>query len=528
MDAVGVAGLTIAVLDQLWKLGDRTAELVANFRSFDSDTRTLETKICDESNRTRALQKLLFDKSSTYGGKALFEQFDSDVQEQIQVLLEQASDILDQAYKVLSRTLGSPVKGSGFLNSDSANTDDLESKPPGSFQRLRWSFSSKKRVEAIVREFSEYNDRIHENVKLWCLGTSIGVNLQHLQRLETDINSRVLGFDVDARLQLANQENRSTKILEMSGPQLHRALVEIQPIGENFGIFRLEGKPMLAEYRSYAADSPVPVELDDRTRDLVDKLANLLHQPKEVIFRTPRCQGWVRQIQHNRVAYLFNIPAAADTKPITLLDVLNATPPSLSQKFCLATKLSRCISQLQLVQWVHESFRSENIVFFPQTNTPDAGSNPEGQIDFAEPWVFGFEFSRPEAYFSQGAEDTCLARNIYRHPDRQLSPTQIFNKIHDIYALGVVLLEVGLWQPATSLEKYAFTKVQDPQAIKRRLIQQAEKRLGSKMGDRYKSVVLKCLQGDFAITDDTKEDLKLQQAFRAHVVDVLQKATASI
>lgn len=78
------------------------------------------------------------------------------------------------------------------------------------------------------------------------------------------------------------------------------------------------------------------------------------------------------------------------------------------------------------------------------------------------------------------------------------------------------------------MEKYAFTKVQDPQAIKRRLIQQAEKRLGSKMGDRYKSVVLKCLQGDFAITDDTKEDLKLQQAFRAHVVDVLQKATASI
>ncbi|KAF5962902.1 ankyrin repeat domain-containing protein, partial [Fusarium bulbicola] len=164
----------------LWKLGDRTAELVANFRSFDS----------------------------TYGGKALFEQFDSDVQEQIQILLEQASDILDQAYKVLSRTLGSPLK------------------PPGPFQRLRWSFSSKKRVEAIVREFSEYNDRIHENVKLWCLGTSIGVNLQHLQRLETDMNSRALGFDFDARLQLATQQNRTTQSLEMSGPQLHRGLVE--------------------------------------------------------------------------------------------------------------------------------------------------------------------------------------------------------------------------------------------------------------------------------------------------------------
>jgi hypothetical protein len=37
-------------------------------------------------------------------------------------------------------------------------------------------------------------------------------------------------------------------------------------------------------------------------------------------------------------------------------------------------------------------------------------------------------------------------------------------------------------------------------------------------------VVLKCLQGNFEVSDDTKEDLKLQQAFRAQVVDVLQKA----
>jgi hypothetical protein len=32
MDPLSIAGLTIAVLDQLWKMGDRTAELVSNFR----------------------------------------------------------------------------------------------------------------------------------------------------------------------------------------------------------------------------------------------------------------------------------------------------------------------------------------------------------------------------------------------------------------------------------------------------------------------------------------------------------------
>jgi hypothetical protein len=36
MDPLSIAGLTIAVLDQLWKMGDRTAELVSNFREFDN------------------------------------------------------------------------------------------------------------------------------------------------------------------------------------------------------------------------------------------------------------------------------------------------------------------------------------------------------------------------------------------------------------------------------------------------------------------------------------------------------------
>lgn len=48
------------------------------------------------------------------------------------------------------------------------------------------------------------------------------------------------------------------------------------------------------------------------------------------------------------------------------------------------------------------------------------------------------------------------------------------------------------------------------------------------MGEKYKSVVLKCLQGNFGVIDDTKEDLKLQQAFRAQVVEVLQRAAENV
>lgn len=79
-----------------------------------------------------------------------------------------------------------------------------------------------------------------------------------------------------------------------------------------------------------------------------------------------------------------------------------------------------------------------------------------------------------------------------------------------------------------SLEKNGFAKVQDPIGIKKHLIKHTEKRLANKMGERYKNLVLKCLKGDFEVHDDTKEDLKLQQAFRAQVVEVLQRAAENV
>ena len=44
------------------------------------------------------------------------------------------------------------------------------------------------------------------------------------------------------------------------------------------------------------------------------------------------------------------------------------------------------------------------------------------------------------------------------------------------------------------------------------------------MGSKYRDIVLQCLNTEFSVIDDTKEDLKLQQAFRSQVVDVLERA----
>ncbi|CEF83668.1 unnamed protein product [Fusarium graminearum] len=560
-DPLSIAGLTLAVIDQVWKVSERTAELISNFRKFDNDTKTLENKIRDENSRNRALRRLLFDPSPIYGNETMFEQFDSEVQNHIQVFFEQATGVIDEAFQILSRRQGKtdankdqpessgqsypsshlvtipmltvPVSKS---SSKSSSTENLLKSV--SVQRLRWSLLDKKRIEVIVHNFSDLNARIHENIKLWSLATSMGIDLQHLERLKENNDAKTLGFDIDAKLHMvATMTQPISQTLEVEDPLVRQDLNKVTTFEDKFGIFHWDGKPMLVEYRSYNLQSPVPVDLDPRSKDLVDSLASLLHQPKEMVFRTPRCTGWVRQINHNRVAYIFAVPEGGEPAPVSLLKALppldsssssQLPTPSLGHRFQLAHKLARCISQLQLVKWVHESFRSENILFFPQPSTEATAGLAETRLDLTKPWVLGFEFSRPEMYFSHGHGDYNAARDVYRHPRRQQNPTEPFNKLHDVYALGVVLLEIGLWQPAMSLERHGFSSVKEPKAIQKYLIKVAEKRLSSKVGEKYQKVVLKCLRGNFEVDNDTKEDTKLQVAFRSQVVDILEKIADAI
>ena len=159
---------------------------------------------------------------------------------------------------------------------------------------------------------------------------------------------------------------------------------------------------------------------------------------------------------------------------------------------------------------------------------PSEHRNPVPDVDFTQPWVLGFQYSRQEPDFSVGYEELNIKRDVYKHPSRQGLPQEIFNKTHDIYALGVVLLEIGLWEPAITLEKNHFAFTTDPGYIRARLLQQAERRLESKVGRKYRDLVLRCLNGDFDVQNDSKGDLKLQQALRREVVDVLEKAAQAV
>lgn len=304
----------------------------------------------------------------------MFEQFDADVRDEIHQFLEIARDVLHQAYRLLrhrqegsdktmetrsaskSRTM--PILTKGYNDSTlSPASSEMSLRRPSSFHKLWWSVRDKKRIQQILQDFMDLNGRIHENIKLWCLGTSIGVNMQHLNRLQENAYSRALGFDVDAGLQIAvSQTHVPPYSLKVDDPELCAMIDMAESIRNgSFSILTNRKPAILIERRSYAPQASIPFEMDNRTHELVNQLAGLLHQRKGAVFRTPPCQGWIKSAHENTVAFVFHVPDSVEPSPTSMLEILQSTDmgsPSLGSRFWLAVKLARFISQLQLVKWV--------------------------------------------------------------------------------------------------------------------------------------------------------------------------------
>ena len=113
-----------------------------------------------------------------------------------------------------------------------------------------------------------------------------------------------------------------------------------------------------------------------------------------------------------------------------------------------------------------------------------------------------FEYSRAADQNTTWTWDQDAEKNMYRHPERQGLLTRSFDKTYDIYALGVVLLEIGLWQTAFAIRQHA-KQAQEPAVrfdrydLKEAFIALAKQRLSRTMGLAYRDAVLTCLMGDF-------------------------------
>lgn len=253
----------------------------------------------------------------------------------------------------------------------------------------------------------------------------------------------------------------------------------------------------------YTEVSP-PVDRLDGLLSLLTKLST-----KQNFHGTLNCLGYFEDPMQPRFGLVYELPMSVysgpadlhkpvdELTPVTLLSVLqtgsrslhnsNSATPPLEDRFRLAFTLGVTFSKIHAEDFVHKNVNSSNILVFKKSKRQSANSRAL-QYSLRSPVICSFDiFSE----FDIESAQTSQKLNIYRHPDDPKS-TGIGDKQYipqyDMYSLGLILLEVGLWQPLADLWKPKYT-LQD---FKQRIEDVYIRRLASKCGTAYMQVVRDC------------------------------------
>ncbi|KAI0149399.1 HET-s/LopB domain protein [Pestalotiopsis sp. NC0098] len=249
---------------------------------------------------------------------------------------------------------------------------------------------------------------------------------------------------------------------------------------------------------------------------MLTQLAFLLWEAGANGLHTLPLKSVTRNSTSSEFAFEFGYPVGtSETEPVSLKDLIESEQSSdrlsLPLRFHIALTVSLAIGAFHADGWLHKSLRSDSIKFF--------FTEQNSSCIYRDPYLVDFEYSRPEAAATILASDNNLQRNLYRHPDRQGLPTAKFNKIHDVYSLGVVLLEIGVWQTAESMrEDYLEDHdLRDTGKVSSEMrdmfLEKAEESLGHTMGQAYQEAVKACISGELdGFLNTSNFALKFQEA----------------
>lgn len=232
----------------------------------------------------------------------------------------------------------------------------------------------------------------------------------------------------------------------------------------------------------------------------IRELATKLSSVDPLVFGVLQCRGVV-QIGGNRPSsfdFIFKIPRELSNEPRSLRSYLSSNQNlTLTNRFELAKQIAKSISYIHTLGFVHKNVRPETVLGF-QANKP-------GSDLF---FLVGFESMRTADGQTLRSGDSIWEKNLYRHPHRQgLNPGDKYTMQHDIYSLGVCLLEIGLWKsflsynndmttvlPAAALDvALNGPEFRQPDLMKKHLTALAEHHLPERMGERYKNITVNCL-----------------------------------
>lgn len=211
----------------------------------------------------------------------------------------------------------------------------------------------------------------------------------------------------------------------------------------------------------------------------------------------------------------------------------------LNHRIRLANRIATAVLYVHSGYFVHKRIKPESIIIF------DNDASSTFPVSIGQPFLTGFIHSRLDTGATNLEGDHAPEDCIYQHPERWgIRAEHKYSMLHDVYSLGVVLLEIGLWKTFVKWDRGSLKRnvswkgIEDlctvakmkeegtPKELQKRLIDKARKLLPSRMGQRYTDVVMACLSGsinDGIELDDQDAEARVGLAFIKTVMSRLEK-----
>ena len=143
---------------------------------------------------------------------------------------------------------------------------------------------------------------------------------------------------------------------------------------------------------------------------------------------------------------IFSVPEDTSLKG-TLQKALQesvSSPPSLNSRVALCAQLATAVLHVHgELQMVHKNINSNNIVLAEVTTSSGSAITKSSAL-FLTNWRYARDESAATDLSGASSWDT----RLYQHPERQVPRAEAkYFMGHDIYSLGVCMLEVLLWRP---------------------------------------------------------------------------------
>ncbi|KAJ5168574.1 uncharacterized protein N7482_004168 [Penicillium canariense] len=413
-----------------------------------------------------------------------------------------------------------------------------------------WSLFDKKKLNRILEAYTRWSEDLR--------------NL--MQHMSQDTLAKLAESDRSGLKSSGLEPVMKRRMLaETTAPANYHSLAgTLTEEGKSTGGFRLgkwsssgaDAADVIVEYHEYESmlksDDLEPDEIDE-LKEPIRNLAWLLQsttfastspdsldQPKIYALE---CLGFIDQPAEERSVFLYKLPPSESPTAAsltTLHSFINAVDPAkqrpvkkpcLNDRFSMAHTLALTLSNVHASAWVHKNIWSRGVLLFLETSSGVSTSGLyEHRLGTVGPgsrivsYLSDWGYARSVQQGTDMQSDFEVEPNLYRHPNRQGRPTQQFSRLHDIYALGVVLLEIGLWATLSRLMEAHIREAENsgrlprPKKVVETLMTLASQGLPKEMGVGYTMAVLTCLKGDFRGTDGPA----LAVDFQEKVVDVLR------